>query len=189
MKRLEIDYSLKSMDVLVSLARYNFVNKIIQDKNLKVLDYGCGSGYGTKVLLEKFPNVTSHDTYFDDYRPAGITVETDIEKIKKQQYDLVTCFEVIEHMDEAAQNVLMDNLAGLLNKDGVLFISTVRKMVPPPTQNRKDYHTREVTFEELYAFCSKHFKTILTFGQIDQIISTFNNDNHYHFVFVCTNKK
>ncbi len=84
MKRLEIDYSLKSMDVLVSLARYNFVNKIIQDKNLKVLDYGCGSGYGTKVLLEKFPNVTSHDTYFDDYRPAGITVETDIEKINKK---------------------------------------------------------------------------------------------------------
>ena len=33
MKRLEINYSLGAMDTLVSLARYNFVNRTINDKN------------------------------------------------------------------------------------------------------------------------------------------------------------
>jgi len=189
MKRLEIDYSLKSMDVLVSLARYNFVNKIINNTDLKVLDYGCGSGYGTKLLKEKFKNVTSHDTYFDNYLPKDIKVETDIKNILKNKFDLITCFEVIEHMDESAQHQLMETMSNLLTNDGILFISTVRKMEPPPTQNRRDYHIREISFNELYDFCAKHFKTILTFGQIDQIISTFNTDNQYHFLFVCTNKK
>lgn len=189
MKRLEIDFTLKSMDVLVSIARYNFVNKIINNTSYKMLDYGCGSGYGTRVLKEKFENVTAFDTYFDDYRPKGINVLTDIETVKKEKYDVITNFEVIEHMDEAAQHQLMDTLADLLNPNGTLFISTVRKMTPPPTQNRKDYHVRELTFEELYKFCSDRFHNVYTFGQIDQIISTFNNDNNYHFVFVCTGKK
>ena len=59
MKRLEIDYSLGAMDALVSLARYNFVTRVINDKNSGVLDFGCGSGYGTKVLKEHFRDVTT----------------------------------------------------------------------------------------------------------------------------------
>ena len=54
MKRLEIDYTLGAMDALVSLARYNFVNRIVNNKELEVLDFGCGSGYGTRVFEGAF---------------------------------------------------------------------------------------------------------------------------------------
>jgi len=189
MKRLEIDYTLGSMDVLVSLARYNFVNKTINDRNLKVLDFGCGSGYGTKVLKEKFYEVDSYDEYPDNYRPKDITVEQNLSKLKTDYYDIITCFEVIEHMGEIDQNKLMDNLKSLLNKNGILYISTVRKITPPPTKNRELYHTRELSFQELYDFCHSRFTNVLTFGQIDQTISTFNIDNQYHFVFACFNKR
>ena len=189
MKRLEIDYSLASMDVLVSLARYNFVNRTVNDKNLKVLDFGCGSGYGSKVLKENFKDVTSFDVYPDSYIPKDIVVNQDIESVKKSKYDIITCFEVIEHINEEGQHKLMEDLSSLLTDKGILFISTVRKMDPCPTENRKKEHIKELTFEELLAYCNKHFHNVLTFGQIDQMISTFYKENHYHFVFICSNKK
>ncbi len=189
MKRLEVNYSLHSMDVLVSLARYNFINRTVNDSTLKVLDFGCGSGYGSRILSEKFKDVTSFDVYPDNYLPDGINVVQDINKVRENKYDLISCFEVIEHMGEDAQNKLMDDLSNLLTERGTLFISTVRKMDPPPTENRRIEHVRELTFEELLAFCNKHFKNVFTFGQIDQNISTFYKDNHYHFVFICTGVK
>lgn len=189
MKRLEIDYTLGAMDALVSLARYNFVMRTINNRNAKVLDFGCGSGYGSVALKERFSNVTSFDVYPDGYSPDNITVESDLGKLKEQSYDVVTCFEVIEHMDEAAQEQLMTDLHELVSKNGTLFISTVRKMDPPPTENRKKEHIRELTYEELLAFCEAKFNNVYTFGQIDQTITTFYKDNHYHFVFICTGKK
>lgn len=184
MKRLEINYSLGAMDALVSLARYNFVCRTLNDKNLAVLDFGCGSGYGTKVLKEQFNKVDAFDEYPDGYNPADEFI-TSLDALKGRQYDVVTCFEVIEHMDGAAQEILMDNLKSLVKPGGLLYISTVRKMDPPPTENRRIEHIKELSFDELYAICHKRFSTVLTFGQIDQIISTFYKENCYHFVFIC----
>lgn len=189
MKRLEINYSLGAMDALVSLARYNFVNRTVNNKKLKVLDFGCGSGYGTRVLKEHFEKVVSYDVYPDGYSPDDINVCQDIEKIKKEQYDIITCFEVIEHLDAATQQNLMNDLHSLISDSGTLFISTVRKMDPPPTENRRKEHVKELSFEELLAYCNTKFTNVYTFGQIDQTITTFYKENHYHFVFICTGKK
>jgi 2-polyprenyl-3-methyl-5-hydroxy-6-metoxy-1,4-benzoquinol methylase len=189
MKRLEINYSLGAMDALVSLARYNFVCRTANNPNLKVLDFGCGSGYGTRALKEKYKNVDSFDVYPDGYAPTDIQVNQDFDSIPKGHYDVITCFEVIEHMGEADQIKLMNDLRSLLNDQGVLYISTVRKMDPPPTENRKIEHVRELTYEELLAFCEERFHNVFTFGQIDQNISTFYKENHYHFVFICSNPK
>jgi len=189
MKRLEISYSLGAMDTLVSLARYNFVNRTLNNKSAPVLDFGCGSGYGTLVLKERFNDVTSFDIYPDNYTPPNVAVVQDINLIRKRKYDVITCFEVIEHMGEQDQTQLMNDLQSLLTPTGSLYISTVRKMDPPPTENRRKEHVRELTFEELLAFCDQRFHTVYTFGQIDQTISTFYKENHYHFVFICTNKR
>jgi 2-polyprenyl-3-methyl-5-hydroxy-6-metoxy-1,4-benzoquinol methylase len=189
MKRLEIQYSLGAMDALVSLARYGFVTRTVNNKQAKVLDFGCGSGYGTNVLKEHFTDVTSFDEFPDKYSPAGIDVVQDINELKRNFYDVITCFEVIEHIDEAGQKKLMDDLHSMLNKNGTLFISTVRKIDPPPTENRRKEHIRELTFDELLNYCNEKFFNVFTFGQIDQVITTFYKDNHYHFVFICTGKK
>lgn len=189
MKRLEIEYSLGAMDVLVSLARYAFVTRTINDKSLAVLDFGCGSGYGTRVLKEHFQDVTSFDVFPDGYRPKGIDVIQDLDSVKSKTYDVITCFEVIEHMNEGDQRNLMSDLHSLLSAKGTLYISTVRKIVPPPTENRRKEHIRELSFSALLSLCNEEFTNVYTFGQIDQVITTFYNDNHYHFVFICTGKK
>ena len=189
MRRLEINYSLNAIDAMVGLARYNFVNRTLNDRTLSALDFGCGSGYGSKVLKEHFSDVTSFDVYPDGYLPGGLEVCQDIQVVRKRKYDIVTCFEVIEHMGAADQDALMAELHGLLSDKGTLFISTVRKMDPPPTENRRKEHVRELSFEELLGYCQDRFHTVYTFGQVDQVITTFYPGNHYHFVFICTNKK
>lgn len=190
MERLEIKYSINVMSAMVGMARYNFVNKTVSRNNLKVLDFGCGSGYGTKILKEKLNNVTSFDTYPDGYgKPENITIVDDIEALMKEKFEVITCFEVIEHMGKDDQHKLMDKLKEMLTPNGVLFISTVKKIDPPPTLNRQLEHIRELTYEEFLNFCESRFKNVFTFGQIDQIISTFHKDNHYHFIFICTAKK
>ncbi len=189
MKRLEINYSLGAMDALVSLARYTFVTRTVNNKSLRVLDFGCGSGYGTKVLKEQFKDVTSFDVYPDGYLPGDIKVNQDINSVKQKQYDIITCFEVIEHLDEKAQEKLMNDLHSLLTEKGTLFISTVRKIDPPPTENRRKEHIKELTFEELLDICQAKFDNVFKFGQIYQVITTFYKENQYHFVFICTGKK
>jgi 2-polyprenyl-3-methyl-5-hydroxy-6-metoxy-1,4-benzoquinol methylase len=185
LRRLEINYSLGAMDVLVSMARYNFVCRSLNNPELTVLDFGCGSGYGTKVLKERFTVVDAFDEYPDGYNPANNFINS-LDDLAGRKYDVVTCFEVIEHMDGAAQEKLMDNLKSLLKPNGLLYISTVRKIDPVPTENRRIEHIKELSFPELFEICRKRFSNVLTFGQIDQNISTFYHDNCYHFVFICT---
>ena len=184
MKRLEINYSLNGIDALISLSRYNFVNRTNPDKLLKVLDFGCGSGYGTKLLKEHFKHVDAYDSYPDDYFPENFNLITKIEDLHND-YDIITNFEVIEHLEKEDQLGLLELISSKLKKNGLLYISTVRKITPPPTKNREIEHKYELNYEELYNLCSKIFTRVITFGQIDQNIGTYYKDNTYHNLFIC----
>lgn len=184
MKRLEINYTLNGIDALVSLSRYNFVNRTNPNKNLKVLDFGCGSGYGTKVLKEHFNDVDAYDSYPDNYFPKNFNLITDLDELKND-YDIITNFEVIEHLERSEHKDFLKLISSKIKKGGLLYISTVRKMTPPPTKNREIEHKCELSFEELFEVCSENFSKVLTFGQIDQNISTFYKENTYHNLFIC----
>lgn len=112
-------------------------------KNAKIgqtiLDFGCGSG----EMLELF--------YRNKYRPKqylGLDIRTQTvaennEKFAKldfaefrqadlcqaeldlgQTFDIITCFEVIEHIGHANADNFLDNIAYHCNKDTVVYLST-----------------------------------------------------------------
>lgn len=80
-----------------------------------ILDVGAGNGAGLYVLQEKFPNAT----LVNGYDPHG-TFSGCLKKKPDSKYDLITMFQVLEHVENPAEE--LGWIAQHLNKDGVLLI-------------------------------------------------------------------
>ncbi|WP_432723351.1 class I SAM-dependent methyltransferase [Jeongeupia wiesaeckerbachi] len=81
--------------------------------HIKHLDYGGGNGLLSGLLKEKGWNSST----FDPYVTRNIAVDT------IGRYDLITAFEVFEHVPDP--NALMDNISQLVSDDGVILFSTL----------------------------------------------------------------
>ena len=115
---------------------YHFASQYILLNKSVVLDAGCGSGYGAKILKEKGAmrvdafDISSHAidfavrnySNFANFKVCGITEST---KFAPETFDLITCSEVLEHIKEYSKE--KDALAGLkklMKPNAVLVIGT-----------------------------------------------------------------
>jgi SAM-dependent methyltransferase len=80
---------------------------------IRHLDYGSGAGELVKILARAGWNSTSYDPF----------VDRDVRIEDLGRFDLITAFEVFEHVPDVQQ--LVRNLQSLLNPDGVVFFSTL----------------------------------------------------------------
>ncbi len=79
-------------------------------EDIIVLDYGSGSGqFGNTLFAFGFASVTSYDPFSSPSRPTS-------------QYDMITCFEVFEHVVDP--QALVADLASFLSSDGAIFLTT-----------------------------------------------------------------
>jgi 2-polyprenyl-3-methyl-5-hydroxy-6-metoxy-1,4-benzoquinol methylase len=143
------------------LERYWFARKFARGKS--VLDIACGVGYAGPLFIEA--GAVSYDgvdinekliEYADkNYGSNSINYFLgDICKFNnKKSYELVTCFETIEHVKnyEAA----IQNLYTLLKPGGILLISSPNRLVTSPNaatlkdKPSNEFHTQEFIAEEL----------------------------------------
>ncbi len=81
--------------------------------DLSILDWGGGNGLMARMLGRRgYRNVISYDPFYGDSPPTpGLP------------FDLVTCFEVIEHVPD--QRALFADLASHVAPDGALLLSTL----------------------------------------------------------------
>jgi|SRR3989344_4925155 len=99
--------------------------KYIKD-NDKLLDFGCGIGYFFDYLIKKKKrkNVeyVGYDTarYKENY---DFPFYTDLKKIK-DKFDIITMFQVIEHIKLEEMDKLLDWIKEHLKEDGMLIITT-----------------------------------------------------------------
>jgi len=80
---------------------------------IRHLDYGGGSGLMSRLLTQAGWQSASYDPYVDRDMQVG----------QLGRYDLITAFEVFEHVPDARQ--LMADLRSLLAPDGVILFSTL----------------------------------------------------------------
>lgn len=132
-----------AFDVLHAMnpARIKFIKEIIDQqfppkglKNLKVLDVGCGGGIVCEPMARLGAVVTGLDASSKAIKAAKdhahdqnlkITyVCGDLKNLKKT-YDLVTCLEVIEHVDDLED--FLKDLTSKLNPGGVMILSTLNR--------------------------------------------------------------
>jgi 2-polyprenyl-3-methyl-5-hydroxy-6-metoxy-1,4-benzoquinol methylase len=152
---------------------YHFVGDFCRDKH--VLDYGCGSGYGTFVLskyAESIVGVDIDQKVIDyckwKYKAPNLVFQIidqkQIFKLGKSSYDVVISFQVIEHVHDV-YNYLLE-LKNLLKQGGLLILSTPNKehRLLPFQKPWNPEHFREYSLKSLNKELAAVFKKLKILG-------------------------
>ncbi|MFH1985706.1 MAG: class I SAM-dependent methyltransferase [Pseudomonadota bacterium] len=188
-KRIEEDH----------LARYHFAAKYTRNKS--VLDIACGTGYGTRVLLDN--GAKSVDGVDNDETTIAFAKETyqahnisyyigDICYFEIGiKYDVIVCFETIEHIEDYTRALM--NLYNLLQEDGLLIISSPNRRITSPKiysfkeKPNNKYHSHEFSKTELIKILKDNRYIINknnVFGQRQQLLFQNNYVNKiYNKIF------
>lgn len=152
----------------------------------RVLDFGCGTGYGTAILADVASSALGldiDDSALDWARHNHLRQNLSFEKnssfasdLEPGSFDLVTCFEMIEHVDEEDQLRTITGLSRSLKNDGVLLISTPNPAITK-LYGENPYHLRERTREEFYELLEDHFEHIEIIDQHALVGIFFSNIN------------
>ncbi|MFH1676320.1 MAG: class I SAM-dependent methyltransferase [bacterium] len=168
------------------IARYKFALEYV--KGLKVLDLGCGEGYGSNILLSSAKSVTGVDLSpeaighaSENYRAENLKfVVGDAGKLpfEDAEFDAIVCFEVFEHVENPVE--LLKESRRLLKPKGKLLLSTPNGAVKVSSKPNP-YHFNEYTEREFTDLIRGEFREsswdILILGQ-------FLKDKYYSGITV-----
>jgi 2-polyprenyl-3-methyl-5-hydroxy-6-metoxy-1,4-benzoquinol methylase len=150
-----------------ALAAYRYAATLAAGK--RVVDAGCGEGFGTQILADVATAVVGLD-----YSAAAIAVcrhtwrkphlrfeQADLTQplTIADTFDLVINFQVLEHMrDELA---FLQNLKALLAPSGQLLLTTPNRL---KSFSENPYHLREYTAPELRRLLERVFPRVTLLG-------------------------
>ena len=121
-----------------NLVRLEYLKKHNLHKSLNglnILDVGCGGGILCEPLSRLGANVTGIDTNEKAIKVAKEHariknlkikyINAELSKLKKCSFDIITCMEVLEHVESVNQIISISN--DILKKNGIFFGSTINK--------------------------------------------------------------
>jgi SAM-dependent methyltransferase len=164
------------------LARYRWAVALVEGK--RVLDAGCGMGYGSELLAgQGAAEVVGVDVdagVIDAASSSGSGTATfglaDLRELPADlgEFDVVVCFEVLEHIDEPA--AALDRLAAALAPDGILVVSSPNRDVYPPGN---PFHQHEFTPGELHDALAARFAHVRLVRQQDWLAAGLFDDDDF----------
>jgi Methyltransferase domain len=154
------------------LHRYAFARRFVRGR--RVLDLGCGLGYGAEVLAPLARDVVALDRDRDAIRHArasrthalGPFVLADATSLpfRDASFDVVIAYELIEHLTD--QEALVAEIRRVLPPAGLLLISSPDKDVySGKLGQRNPFHPKELTTEELLRVLRPHFERVAVYKQ------------------------
>ena len=154
------------------LSRYVFASLLV--RGLRVLDAGCGTGYGTAALASGAVLAVGMDLAFDavrcahaHYRDAGSSFfagACEALPFRSESFDAVVAFEIIEHLADPVH--FLREVTRVLTPEGFLVVSTPnRRFSADAREVPNPYHVREYTAEEFRAQLSPFFPEVTLLGQ------------------------
>jgi len=138
----------------------------------RVVDLGCGEGYGSAVLARTAASVVGVDANPDAYEHArlkytrpGLRFERDMVETWKGDVDCVVFLQTIEHVQDP--DAVLERIRGLIGPGGVAYVSTPNVLtLAPEGQERSGnpWHVREYKPDEYRALCERHFGRVDLLG-------------------------
>jgi ubiquinone/menaquinone biosynthesis C-methylase UbiE len=137
------------------IARYAFAARLATAA--RVLDIGCGTGYGTAELAQHARSATGIDisadaiAYARQHYPTATFVAASATSVPlpAASFDLITAFEVIEHLDD--WHALLIEARRLLHPNGTFLVSTPNKLYYAESRAKEGpnpFHAHEFEFAE-----------------------------------------
>ena len=123
--------------------RHQYMSKILRDhtdqdiynffQNKQVLDLGCGTGEFLNNYFEMGAQCTGIDIEKNfklknkkNFNLYNLDANTFLKNCKKK-FDIIFLFEFLEHLEEGDKHKLFKNLIKILNKNALIFVSTLNK--------------------------------------------------------------
>lgn len=130
----------------------------------RVLDLGCGSGYGTAELADSLPRIVGLDRVVPDainLRDNVDWVRADLRRIPlaPASFGLIVSFQVIEHLDDP--HIYLDSIARLLAPGGTAILTTPNVLT---SDGINPFHVHEYTAGELRDCLSRYFDEVVMHG-------------------------
>jgi SAM-dependent methyltransferase len=148
------------------ISRYLFASRLCRFK--KVIDLGCGNGYGSAELAKKAESVVGVDISESAiveakelYQAANLQYQVgslDQLPFADGSFNLGVCFEVIEHLDNfrallaEAKRVLAPGGQLIISTPNIEFYAESRKLNGP-----NPFHEHEFSYQEFRAVLGEYF--------------------------------
>jgi SAM-dependent methyltransferase len=164
-ERLHEDDPLFAVDLARHRAAYAYGIELARSEaKERILDLGCGTGYGTHELAEALPRTFAVDRIAPDAgarHPRARFIRADAARLplRSDTFDLVVSFQVIEHLEDPA--AYLESMTRLLRPEGAALITTPNVL---QSDGENPFHVHEYEAAELSDLLRGHFDRVEMLG-------------------------
>ncbi len=160
-------------EISIVFSRHKFAYEYVQEfvEHKSVIDVGCGTGYGCKILAEKAKSVHGIDNNkeainycHENYAAPNIEyLEKDANSLElDKQFDIAVTFQVIEHMLDL--NKFIAQLKQVVKPDGIVFISTPNVRQAQREKDANPFHFNEMNYTQFQKLIRENFLSFEILG-------------------------
>jgi 2-polyprenyl-3-methyl-5-hydroxy-6-metoxy-1,4-benzoquinol methylase len=194
-ERVTPDMFYESNIFMEHFARYFFAKDFCLAK--KVIDIGCGYGYGTKYLsgfakealgIDVSEEAISYANEKYANKQCAFSVKDCIEiGTMEERFDVGVCFELIEHLPSECHQDFMQGVAKILKKDALLVVSTPNYLI---YKGKNPFHKKEYTPSEFNRMLRMFYHDVRLFAQNKSPFAIGHAEQHkalYEMLFILSN--
>ena len=154
---------------------YAFMRPFVEGR--LALEIGHGDGYGSAYLSDVAREMSAVDLFEENVVRASqkyprknlrfFQMNATNLTFPDNAFDVVSSFQVIEHIPEAQLPQYINQIKRVLKSDGMCFLSTLnlkKNMKPGVAYDKSPHHDKEFTPEEYRDFLSPYFKKVTLYG-------------------------